>query len=223
MPTTQFRLLHGGESLDVDLPSFQSVLPPSMSVVCRDDAVYVEVQTPSEEDARAQFHVDRELDRLFFLTCVRVKAEMCTRRVQASFHGAWSIHGSIPPGTVQQDWNYVLGVQLRLWAIASELHDPIVKIIVLYQIIELAFPNPNSYPVYTDASQAPHPRTECRLLRHLVVHAGEVTNPQLQTYCTHLGLPPLMLDRTDSGYVELLSSKCQLVEQEAKLVLQRAL
>lgn len=220
MPNTTFRLLHRGGSLDVDLPAFQSMLPSSMTVVHREDACYIEVQTAKEEDPSAQFHVDRELDRLFFLTCVRVEAEMCRRTGSAEFVVAWSVHGPIPSGTKRQHWSYALGVQLRLWSLACAATDPFAKIVLLYQIIELSNP---SFPPYTDATKAPAPLTECKLLRHLVVHSGDVGGGELKTYCSYLGLPPVMLDRTDSSYVELLSRKWKLVEKQAEHVLQRAL
>lgn len=220
MPTTTFRVLHGGEALDVDLPAFQLMLPSSMKVVSRGGACYLEVETATEEDARAQFHVDRELDRLFFLTCVRAKAEMCKRTVSAEFRIAWSIHGSLPAGTKPQDWNYTLGLQLRLWSLACEASDPLAKILLFYQVIELSRP---TFVPYSDPTKPPHPLTECKLLRHLVAHAGDASHSDLKTYCTYLGLPPVMLDRTDSAHVELLAAKCKLVEEQARLVLQSAL
>ena len=191
-----------------------------MKVVHRDDTYYMEVETTKEEDAGAQFHVDRELDRLFFLTCVRVKAEMCKRKVSAKFVVAWSIQGEIPSGTKPQQWNYTLGLQLRIWSLACETTDPLAKIVLLYQIIELSCP---AFPAYADETQPPHPLTECKFLRHLVVHAGDVGGGELKTYCAYLGIPPLMLDRTDSSFVELISSKCKLVEEQAKGVIQAAL
>jgi hypothetical protein len=219
MAITAFRLLHDAP-LDVDIPALQSMLPSSMTVVDRDGAHYIDVKTSTEEDARAQFHVDRELDRLFFLTCVGIKAEMCTRTVLGEFRGGWSIHKPIPRGCKAQVWNYALGVQLRLWSIASEVTDPLAKILLMYQIIELSNP---SFPPYSDPTKSPDPLMECKLLRDLVVHAGDVESRQLKAYCAHLNLPPVLLDRTDSSYVGLLSAKCKLLEEQAELVLASAL
>jgi hypothetical protein len=96
----------------------------------------------------------------------------------------------------------------------------LAKIILLYQIIELSAP---SYPPYLNSTKPPHPLTECKLLRHLIAHAGDANSSELRTYCAYLNVPPVMLDRTDSAYVELLSSKCKLVEAQAKGVLESAL
>lgn len=220
MPTTIFRLLHDGDELRVDLSAFQSMLPQTMSVVHRGGAYFIEVETSKQEDERAQFHVERELDRLFFLTSVRVRVEMCKRTVSAKFQGAWSIQGPIPRGTKPLQWSYKLGLQLRLWSLACQTMDPLEKIVLLYQIIELSEP---SFRPYSDATQEPDPLTECKLLRHLIVHVGNVRDNQLKTYCTHLNVPPVMLDRTDPSFVELLSVKWKFVEEQAKGVLQSAL
>lgn len=220
MPVTTFRLLHDGESLDLGLTAFQSMLPSSMTVIDRDGDFCIEVNSQREEDACAQFHLARELDRLFFLTGVRVKPEMCRRTAFSEQRFAWSVHGSIPSGTAPQTWNYALGVQLRLWALACEAVDPLAKIVLLYQIIELSAP---TFPKYSDSAIPPDPLTECKLLRDLIVHAGDVDGRQLRTYCAYLNVAPLMLDRTDDAYVELLLAKCSLVEQQAKLILQNAL
>ena len=213
-------MLHVAGSLDLDLTAFQSMLPSSMTVVPRDGDCYIEVETQREEDACAQFHLDRELDRLYFLTCVRVRAEMCRQTVFTERRFAWSVHGSIPPGTKPQTWSYALGLQLKLWALACEAVDPLARIVLLYQIIELSAP---IFPVYSDSARPPDPLTECKLLRDLVAHAGDVDRPQLQRYCAYLNIAPLMLDRTDDAYVELLAAKCSLVEQQAKRILQNAL
>lgn len=204
----------------MELPAFQSMLPSSMTIVPRDSAYYIEVETQREEDGRAQFHVARELDRLFFLTCVRVKAEMCRRTVSTELNLAWNILGPIPPGTEPQEWSYELGLQLRLWSLACETTDPLAKVVLLYQIIELAHPK---FLRYSDEKQPPDPLTECKLLRHLIVHAGDVDDPALRAYCKYLNIPPLMLDRTDNAYVDLISAKCKFVEEQARRVLQSAL
>lgn len=194
-----------------------------MTVTCRDDILYVEVQTPRQNDSRAQFLVDRELDRLFFLTHLRVKAEVCGGSVSADLRMTWNIHGAIPSGTKPQRWNHSLGIQLRLWSLASETDDPILKIILLYQIIELSFPNLSSYPQYKDSRYPPDPLTECRFLRHLVVHVGAVDSASLRAYCAHMGFPSTMLDRTDAAHVERVSGKWRLLEQQASNILRRAL
>ncbi len=223
MPVTRFRLIHKGEKLDVDLRSLRSILPESMTVDTLDDGTYIAITTPQEEDKTAQYLIDRELDRLFFLTCVRLNAQMLTKSVTADLRLSWAIHGAIPAGTGPQKWNYILPIQLRLWALAAAAEDPMTKIMLLFQIIELSFPESSDYPEYKDASLPPNPRTECKLVRHLVAHAGEPDKPQLKLYCDYLGIPYLMLDRTDSAHSELIYGKVSLVESVAKSLLQNAL
>lgn len=220
MPTTTFQLARKPDSLDIDLQAFQSVLPSTMLVALREGATYIDVETPKEEDECAQFLVDRELDRVFFLTSVRVKAEMCRRTVSSEQRFAWPIHAAIPTGTTVQTWSYELGLQLRLWSLACETEDPLAKIVLFYQVIELSCPPPDQY---NDPSRPPKPLTECKLLRNLIVHAGNVTFQETKNYCEYLGMPELMCDRTDRLYVELLAAKQRFVESQAKGVIQMAL
>lgn len=223
MPVTRFRLIHKGEKLGVDLRSLRLMLPESMTVDTLDDGTYIAITTPQEEDKTAQYLIDRELDRLFFLTCVRLNAQMLTRSVTADLRLSWAIHGAIPAGTGPQKWSYILPIQLRLWALAAAVEDPMTKIMLLFQIIELSFPESSDYPEYKDANLPPNPRTECKLVRHLVAHAGEPGKPQLKLYRDYLGIPYLMLDRTDSTHSELIYGKVSLVESVAKSILQNAL
>lgn len=99
--------------------------------------------------------------------------------------------------------------------------------LLLFQIIELTHPtwprNHSAYPAYNHPDQAPSPLTECKLLRNLITHAGNVGDPQLRHYCRYLGLPELMLDRTDSDYIKLIEGKLPLVEREAQRILSSSL
>jgi hypothetical protein len=112
---------------------------------------------------------------------------------------------------------------LRLWAIAADTTDVSVKVLLLFQIIEIAYPDGSAYPEYRDPSTAPHPLSECKLLRDLVVHSGAVSSTQLKLYCSYLGLPALMHDITDTHYSTIIASKLPLMESEAKKAIERAL
>lgn len=220
MPTTTFRLLPAGKRLISDTDAFQRMLPESMKFERKKDTYYLEVQTEIEEDERAKFMVTRELDRLFFLTSVRIEAEICARMKTSAVRTGWSIHGPIPTGTERQTWTYELGLQLRLWALASEVLDPLSKIILLYQVIELSQP---VFLRYATAKQPPDPLTECKFLRHLVTHVGNVENEELKRYCDYLGLPAVMLDRSDPAYVDLLNSRLPILETEAQKIIRNVL
>jgi len=216
--STLFRLIHEGKVLDLDLTQFQAALPGNMQLDRRSDGTYVEVTGLGAEAPAAQYFVDRELDRVFFLTHVKLKAEMCRREVSVDSTARYAIHGVLPPGTARARWTYELAIQLRLWAIAQVTEDPIGKLLLLYQILELDRP-PATSTRYSNSSLAPDPRRECKLLRDLVTHAGNVSNCELKLYCDYLGIPHLMLDRTDEQLVQLIASKVCLVEEQAKLAL----
>lgn len=94
MPTL-FKLVEAsGNSPDIDVARFQQALPTDMKLDSCADGMYVSVDS---DDETAQFRIDRELDRLYFLTCVRIRAEMCRTTVTATLTIRYSIHGSLPP------------------------------------------------------------------------------------------------------------------------------
>jgi hypothetical protein len=157
------------------------------------------------------------LDRHFFLTCVKIKAEMMTKIVGIEEEFRFRIHGELPRDIKPQKWNYELPIQLRLWSIAVDLHNEFrLQILYYYHIIELAYPDKASFPDYTDHTIAPHPLTECKFLRHLIAHAGEVTGSQLKQYCKYLDIPEVMFDLTDRMYESILLSKVKLLEDQAR-------
>jgi len=98
-------------------------------------------------------------------------------------------------------------------------------ILLFYQVIELAYPNNSDYPDpdYIDSSRPPHPRTECKLIRHLVTHSGDVRRAQLKRYCEYLGMTDFMLDATDPYYVRTIAGKAALLEREATNAIARSL
>lgn len=222
---TTFKLLFEGNP-DIEIKKFQSSLPPSFLVREKNDGIYVEIESNSEEDDRCQRLIDRELDRHFFLTCVKIRAEMIRKRVTSSLSMSYRIHGSLPDDIQPQKWNYELPIQLRLWSIADDHNDILTKLLLLFQIIELSYPdtnNPRSYPIYNNSTSPPVPRTECKFIRHLIAHSGDVKTEQLKHYCEYLNLPEVMLDITDQGYYEIIASKLPLMQQEAKKVIEESL
>ena len=223
---TKFKLQFIGKP-DIELNKFQSSLPPDFTVAEKKDGIYVEIKSSSSEDERCQRLIDRELDRHFFLTCVRIHANMVRKRVYHIHEQKYSIHGSLPDNINPQNWNYELPIQLRLWAVATEHQDVITKLLLLFQIIELSYPNTNDqryYPLYSgDPTIPPEPTTECKFIRHLIAHSGDVTSAQLKLYCEHLQMPEVTLDITDKHYFEVISSKVSLMENEAKNVINNSL
>lgn len=226
MTTTLFKLLGAQPRLDVDLKLLQQALPPSMRVEDRPDGLYVLVDTPIQDDPAAQALMDRELDRLHFLTCVEVRAEMCTRTVISDLRGSYRIHGNLPPDVRPQVWKDPLPLQLKLWSLAASTDDPPSKVLLLFQIIELSHPNtsdPTSYPRYCDARVAPNPRTEAKLLRHMVAHAGSDIRPELEKYLSHIGLKPMLANHIDPAWRAAIASRVASVQQQAEATIKEAL
>ena len=84
MPTC-YRLIPEGPSIDLDLERFRQSLPPSIQIVQANDGLYASVESETTEDPNSQGLIDRELDRIFFVTYVRLRAEMCRRTVSTDF------------------------------------------------------------------------------------------------------------------------------------------
>jgi len=218
---TKFKLIFEGK-LDLEIEKFRLSLPKSFSVVEEDDGFYMTVQSGKMDENQCQYLVDRELDRHFFLTSVKIKAQIIRKTVTGSLTLRHRIHGHLPDKIGPQNWDYKLPVQLRLWSIAVDSSEIQTKLILLYQIIELAYPDGN-FPEYTDSTIAPDPLTECKLVRHLIAHSGDVKHKRLKLYCEHIGLPEIMLDITDPHYFGIISAKVSILEAEAKKVIESAL
>ena len=214
------------ESLEPDLDKdvFQRSLPANFKLKEENDGIYIYVESNVTDDEQLKYLVTRELDRHFFLTCVKINAEIVKSQVTATLEYSWRIHGSLPKNVRPQRWNYDLPIQLRLWALASDSRDMMTKVILLFQIIELTFPRGSHfYPEYKNSSRTPHPLTECKFVRDLVAHAGDVSTNQLKLYCKYLGLPALMLDPTDISYMKVIKDKLNLLETQAKDVISKSL
>lgn len=129
----------------------------------------------------------------------------------------YRIHGELPKDIKPQKWNYELPLQLRLWSMAVDLQNEFrLQILYYFHIIELAYPDNSSYPEYTDNTIPPHPLTECKFLRHLIAHAGDVSTKQLKLYCKYLNIPEKMYNVTDPKYQSILLGKIKLLEDQAK-------
>lgn len=224
MPTTFFLRAQNSQRVDLQLDRFQTMLPGSMTLDDRTDGLYLTVESQDAEDQSTQRLVDRELDRVFLLTCVRVRAEMVRRYATSSTRGAWSVHGELPMGKGPQAWTETLALQLRLWRLACDAEDLLAKIIFYFQIIELAFPatgDKGVYPLYRGgSSDPPHPRTESKLLRNLVAHAAS-PYPETLAYLRYLGLPEVLSNHAYAEWEPKLRSRLCVLE-EARGVLRHS-
>ncbi len=151
---------------------------------------------------------------------------MIRTRISSNYNICYRIHGHLPADIKPQRWSYNLTVQLRLWSVAVDHTDSLTKLILLFQIIEIAYPDTNDnnhYPVYEDHAVAPHPLSECKFIRHLITHSGDVKSKQLLKYCKYIGVPGVMLDITDNDYCQLITSKLLLMQKEAENIIKIAL
>lgn len=224
MPT-RYRLVPEGQHLDVDMVLFRDALPSSIILEEERGNVYAILDSKGSEESSTQILINRELDRLFFLTCVRLRAEMCRRTVTASFKFGFRIHGHLPAVVRPQIWSDQLTLQLRLWALAADVEDTYLKVLLLYQIIELSYPNTRdniAYPPYDNSLSEPHPRTEAKLLRHLVAHAG-ASKKETSAYLKFLGLPSVLSNLVHPDWIGKITERVSIVERQAREILQCAL
>ncbi len=219
---TKFKLIFKNDKSDVDITKFGESLPLYFDVIEEGDEIYITIESKNGESEECQYLINRELDRHFFLTSVRVHAEMVRSIVTASLKVSWDIQNHLPENIAPQSWNYDLPIQLKLWSVAIGAEDISLKVILFYQIIELAYPDQN-FPKYNGSSIELDPLTECKFLRDLAAHAGEVDKKQLQRYCEYLKTPGLMIDRTDPDNVSILSRKLDLLQAQAKKIISKSI
>jgi hypothetical protein len=220
---TKFKLSFDTNIPDIDLVQFNKSLPSKMKVVEEDKGIYIQIESACNEDQSCKYLVDRELDRHRYLTAVKIKAEMVKRTVTKSLQLSFGIHSKLPDDIQPQVWDSNLATQFRLWNLAADSNDDMLKVILYYQIIELTHSTLNCFPEYIDSTLVPNPLSEAKFVRHLVAHSGDVGSKQLKTYCKYLGIPDLMFDPTDLGHVEIIKSKVGLLEEEAKKVIEAVL
>ncbi len=224
--THKLKLIFEGNNSDFDKDLFQKSLPNRFEVKQENGDYYIYVD---QDEKQLNYIVNRELDRHYFLTYVKIKA-VIIKPIIISIHTCkYRSQGTLPINIEPQKWSNKdnnLSQQLRLWSLADEIDDIVSKTILLFHIIEITYPdttNKKDYPAYTNSSTDPDPKTECKLIRHLVAHAGKVQGSELKNYCRYLGLPERMLDHTDPKYIEIITNKINFIETQAKLVIKKSL
>lgn len=224
MPTTKFKLLFETNEPDIDIEKFKKSLPSNFNVIEEGNEIYISLGISIDEDDNSKYLIERELDRYFFITNVKITAEIVKKQLTSSLANWSRIHGDLPDDIQPQKWNYELPIMLKLWSMAIDLHNEFrLQILYYFHIIELAYPKDTSYPEYKDHTQPPHPLTECKFIRHLVAHAGDVKKPQLKNYCKYLDIPGVMFDLTDRRYQSILLEKVHLLEEQAKKAIENNL
>ncbi len=209
---------------DIDLVLFQKSLSSDFIVEKDDEGIYITIQLNEGEGEKCQNLVNRELDRYFFLTAVKIRAEMVRTIYKLRLTIEQTVYSGLPEGIKPQNWNdtdrHQLPMQLRLWSLAIGADDLCLRAILFYQIIELSGCD---FPRYSDEKVAPLPLAEARFLRNWVAHAGEDLRDSMARYCRYLKIEEKMFERTSSAHMDILKRKLKLLEAEAKAVISKSL
>ena len=179
--------------------------------------------------------IQREMDRLYFLTGRKI--DFVLESIQNDNGTLTGITGlravinaveDLPNNITRQNWELnTINIQLRLWSLCFLPSIPPIplssKINLLFQIIEIDFPNTGEkgdYPPYDNPANPPAPRTESKLLRDLMSHGNSpVGGPQLRLYCQFLGLPPQMHDPTSPQFFAAIDGRMYILIAEAKQII----
>ena len=214
----------------LNLKKFQGIFPSNFLIEesGNDYSCRVTVDENFSQD-QAYYLVLRELDRIFFVTGIRISAELkAIENPDGECCGISNINGrcrivntSEIENVSQQRWEGTLAIQLCLWRLANSPGTPLgAKINLLFQIIESKYPdtiNKVHYPPYDSIANPPDPKTECKLLRDYVSHQKtEVCSAQLKNYCTYIGYPDIFYDPTDLELDTVLRKKLNILKKEAK-------
>jgi len=184
-------------------------------------------------DEQVFCQVQRECDRLFFLTGQQLGPGLLRKEKPDGSSTGFISHTAdafivkpLAPEINRQDWQEKpLAVQLRLWQLAQFADLPVAaRINLLFQIIEITYPDRDDYPKYECPSNSPHPRTEAKLLRDLVTHGKKkMDSPQVKLYCQHLGISGESHDPTDADFLRVLHSRFSVVKDEAHRVIEASI
>lgn len=216
------------------LEDLQRVFPQYIHIKADGPDMTLEIIDPTIASVDlALFRVQCECDRIRFVTgedlnprFVREVLPDGTKRNERSIFAAARIIKPLPPSMGPQNWTARLATQLRLWFLAKEPSTHVLlRINLFFQIIECSFPLTNvsdQYPEYKEEGQDPHPRTECKLLRHLATHGvgKPVKGSELICYCRKHKLQGFA-DPTDQKVMTFLASKLLLLEHEARAIVEQ--
>lgn len=202
-------LLRSSESrtTEIDWARLQRALPLGFSLSVQASGVVLRMPSQYQSGLSPEGHVARELDRLFFLTAVRLYADRIDGPVAASLDVRYDIYAPLPEDIAPQEWSTELALQLRLWTLAADEGDPFAKVLLLYQIVELL---PKAKAKELD------PDGDCRNLRHLVAHSDIAKKKYLKAYCKRHALPLRMGDRNSSELIAHVEAQMPMLRRTAK-------
>ena len=221
---------------DTNIGEIDRLLPNYFSLIDEEGDIFLFVNIDERiNEKQVQFLVDREFDRIFFLTGCKInfslvnieypdghKKSLCD--IKFSINAIQAIPDNIGP----QLWENNIDTQLKLWFLAHGENIPLAsKINLLFQILEIEYPytgNQTIYPLYEDSSSEPSPMTEAKLLRHIVSHGkSPINNHQLRKYCEFLGLRPEMHDPANAEFIDIINRRLPVITRLAKEIIEAKL
>ena len=212
------------------MDQLSSVLPSNFALLKESEqlVLFVDLEHSSNENA-VFYYVQRECDRLFFLTGEQLNPKLL-RIEDAGKKHLFNNQDFITAGFERlqddidrQQWTHKLTLQLRLWQLAHLPNLPIsVQIALLFQVIEASHPDTKDYPPFHENDLAPHPRTEAKLIRNWVSHQGKIYE-QLARYCKYLEIEPGLFDPTDVRHQRTIPMLLEKVKREAEGIIDAAL
>ncbi len=207
---------------------------PVNFVIEQDDKIYLLAEFPPvTTESDSLYIVQREIDRIFFLTGVNMKYELKTieddNGINIGLNNLRMDLGVVellPNDIDHQQWSKDnITVHLRLWNMAHSLAIPLAaKINLLFQIIEIEYPNTQDkevYIPYLDTKNPPSNMTEAKLLRDLMSHGkNSKVKTQLENYCKFLKLKPGMHDPADRDFMNCVKKRLFVLENEAQKIIE---
>ncbi|MDP8263199.1 MAG: hypothetical protein P9M13_07850 [Candidatus Ancaeobacter aquaticus] len=206
----------------------KEIFPDNFRIKIENGKYFLIVETMSGLDRDVFIEVQKECDRIFFLTGEQLNPQFewkknddgVTTRLQ-SFRNDFRCVEKIPDNSTKQQWTPCLTVQLRLWQLAKLPDLPIAAMVnLLFQIVEIAFPDKKQYPKYVNSNIPPDSKRESFLLRDLVSHSGAIMySDQLKEYCKFLNIERTFHDPTDVNFTKAIRRRFNIVEDEARKVI----
>jgi len=209
----------------------KEIFPDNFQIKIENGKYFLIVETMSVLDMDVFIEVQKECDRIFFLTGEQLNPQLewkknddgVTTRLQSLRTDIRCVN-KIPKDLTKQQWSSDssdLAVQLRLWQLTKLPNLQIaIRINLLYQIIEIAFPDKNNYPKYVNSNIPPVPRQESLFLRHLVSHGGgPIKSEELKKYCNFLNIKETFYYPTDNNSQKAIKKRFPIVENEVRNVI----
>ncbi|KJS08591.1 MAG: hypothetical protein VR73_05180 [Gammaproteobacteria bacterium BRH_c0] len=216
------------EGSSINLGLLQQGMPSNISLENRDGDVYAFFQEDTIEGESVSVLIRRELDRIFFITNVRIKAEAVNysngvRIVRRCHESPWKYTDELPINFRRQNWSSKIESQFKLWSLAADVAQTQMKLLLLFQIIELEHPDLGDSEIFPHSFDGKiTPLTECKYIRNVISHAVPKGN-RIRAYCKSLGYAGDFDGKNDwLGHV-LTGRSITLMESEARKILEKAL